>query len=336
MSIELCESFGMFPDGGISAADILGDKWILASAYGNDITIQDRTGGRKFARATGNYTSMTAALKNGGLSELWISCYFKFLAGGAGLSAQWGNLQTSLGANMGGPGQDNGKIVYRNSTSLKAIGAHSALQDDTVYHYKARVKFSETVGEVDLYLNGVLVASETGLNTSSLTASRYKLGQSYGSCHYTWVSDLVISTTDPGLPYVIYDPCDAAGSSSDFTPNGAATNHEAVDEVGPDEDSTYNRSTTGTDLDQLGHGSTPTAQSILAVESFARGKKESDGAETFKLGCLHSGNHGQSSDKILSASYQNFYELFEDVPGGSGWTNAQLQAAETSYENTTT
>jgi len=126
---------------------------------------------------------------------------------------------------------------------------------------------------------------------------------------------------------------DAAGTNSDWTPS-AGSNHENVDEVGPDGDTTYNSSGTTTDKDSLTHDGGNDFDAVLAVEVLARARKEDASDGSLKLGVLHDASESQGDAHTLSTDYTYYSDIFEVNPSTSlAWTPAELEATEMSYEN---
>lgn len=336
MAIELMDSFGWMKDGAIGYSDWFGDVWDSPPAGGTGITVEDLGNGRKRIRASGYNNGMRGSLKTGGLTEFYVGFFLTIRSGEVDLQGALRFMNAS-NATVGQISCDSAlKPAYYAGGTYFATTA--AAQIDVPVHLVFRIIVHSTAGEVHIYRDGILDKSYTGVDTrwSADDLSRVQIGDITGDSFLFWLSDLWIdSNTNHGIAYCMYDPVDSAGSNADFTPTGDTTNHECVDEIPFDDDTTYNRSTLNGDEDRLGHGSTPTCQSIPAVQSIVRARKEPDGANQFKVGCYHSGNHSQGSDRTLSESYVFYSEIFEDVPGGTGWTDAQLQAAETTYENTT-
>ena len=73
---------------------------------------------------------------------------------------------------------------------------------------------------------------------------------------------------------------------------------------------------------------------LFAVAAVISARKESADAALVKIGLAHSGSESQSADLSPDTSYAQLIEIFEDVPGGAGWTPSQFNATEISYENT--
>jgi len=336
MSVIGMESFGHAPDGAVTSADLASNVWTTVSG---GLSLTDLGGGRKSIKATNGGADMRMAVDSSGITEIIVgfrlhnlsnapSYLLQFVDGGF---PEMGLLQKS----------GSGQLVYYRSFSpsggndvLYSVSNTPVGSDD---YWELRVIFHNVAGAVYLYKNGVLDNSVTGIDTIVFGAApdSIELFMGDGGGGNTMLSDIYVDDADvQGQCDVAYRPVDASGSSADFTPTGAGTNEACVDEIPPDDDTTYNRSTVSTDLDQLGQaGMDGAVGTVLAVQAHIRARKEDATAATIKVGLLHSGTHGQGSAVALSTSYQQFTEIFEDVPGGAGWTSTQFDATEVTYEN---
>lgn len=196
--------------------------------------------------------------------------------------------------------------------------------------------FGNTGGTAEVWINGVKDDVTYTGDTINTGVSCNTINWDGDGLARNGFTDLYVDTEYlRGEQFVIWDPITSAGSSADYTPVGDTTNQACVDDpTGPDDDSTYNRSQTASDLDQLGHSALSNISSVLAVVPVIRAKKSDPGDNFLKVGILHSGSHAQSDAFGLAEDVWTYYmpKVFEDVPGGTGWTPSQVTAAETSYE----
>jgi len=340
----LADGFGNLADGAhVAATDRspLGSQWTSFSA---DFVLTDRSDGRKWLSVA---TSRKISLQSrdlGAISTVAIcfrvyradatSCVFIKLVNAA-------NEMGWIGINAAG------SIVYSNGRYGVAGDAVVATSSDAVpttteTFVEVRVTLGDTAaGAVSFYLNGVLSNTVSGIDTcynftrttlqsivfgASLTAADTLIaGWKYG--------DIIVHTgSSPiGDVGVYYRPVDADGADSDFTPSAGA-NYQCADEIGPDEDTTYNESD-GT----AGHrDSFETAgvagMSVLSVGVMVRARKTDAGAATLLLGAIHGASEDQSSAKALTEDYLTLVEFFDDCPSGGAWDAAKVTAAELSHE----
>ena len=335
MSIIGMESFGHLPDGVVTSADILSNVW---SGIAGGLEITDLGTGRKAIENTDGASTLTLTISAAGVTTLVLGFRLHNLAAVSQYLFRFKDAAIGMGLLRKFA---TGQLVYYRTPSpqggqdvLYSSAVTAAGSDD---YWELKVIFHNVTGAVYLYKNGVLDNSVTGIDTIVFGAApdSIELFMEDGGGGNTMLSDLYVDDTDvQGQCDVAYRPVDASGSSADFTPTGAGTNEACVDEIPPDDDTTYNRSTVSTDLDQLGQaGMDGAVGTVLAVQAHIRARKEDATAATIKVGLLHSGTHGQGSAVALSTSYQQFTEIFEDVPGGAGWTSTQFDATEVTYEN---
>jgi hypothetical protein len=228
--------------------------------------------------------------------------------------------------------------TFSNDSNYVKLTSTQAVAVGVPTHITVKVVIDQTAGSVEIYFGGILDSSVTGVDTNFTSPTCNQLtvypSGNYGGVPNTEISDLYADdSTVHGDVKCSYDPMDQSGSSADCTPTGDTNNEDCVDEVGPDEDTTYNRTTTNGDRDSLGHSGSGTVASAIAVMAIARARKEDANNASLKLGVKYGGSESLSAAKSLATSYAYITEIFDDVPGGSGWTAAQLAAAESLYEN---
>jgi len=337
MTLRAMESFGHAPTGAVTSADLLSNQW---TSIAGGLALVDLTGGRKYVYRTSGAGNLTLDLDSD-LSTLVLGLRLHniksttreylavFLDGIQVLGLLMKDVATSKLVYIRGASFLDPRILV--STAATAVGSND--------HWTAKVVFDNVAGSVEFYQNGVLDSSVAGVDTINAgtdcdTIAIFATYAEYGTAGLSdiWVDDV----TNHGETSVLYRPVDGVGSSADWTPTGAASNWECTDEVPPDDDTTYNASTTSSDLDQLAQaGMDGAVGSVLAVQAHVRARKETAAGATIKVGLLHGVTHSQSLAMALSTSYEQRTEIFEDVPGGAGWTSAQLDATQVSYENTT-
>lgn len=127
----------------------------------------------------------------------------------------------------------------------------------------------------------------------------------------------------------------AAGSLTQWTPVGAATNFDAIDDTAPDGDATYVFATALGKRDLYPVAAAPALPightiSAVCVTAVAR---KADPAMTAALRLVAA--HGQtalSDDKALTAAYANVTHRFVTDPAGQPWTPEEVDACEFGYE----
>jgi len=340
----LADGFGNLSDGTHTAGsdrEILGDQW---SQFGYNFSIEDRSDGRKWLKNNGSQSIInlyTGTL--GGLTTVQL-CFRVIRATGAHVkvASLYDGSDNIGGIHINATGQ----LVYSTyiagdapQAGIVATGPTIPLNTETFVEVVVALA-GGTGGSVAFYVNGAHSSTTSSIDTinygTSVTAIRffYHSSNYFGIPNGWKFSDIVLhSGSSPvGDLGVFYVESDTAGTDSDFTPS-AGDNENNVDEIGPDEDTTYNESD-GT----AGHRDSFTGDGIsnvdvLSVGTLVRARKTSTGAASLLVGALHSGSEDQSAAKALSEDYLTLLEYFDDCPStSSAWTTAQVGAAEASYE----
>ena len=335
MSVILAAiGFGHMADGTHTMPDpeMVAEQW-SGSGYG--YKIEDNGDGRKWYRSYGSdlaVTSWTWA----GETEIYASfrAYRGVASGPAVISFKDG--ASHLGAISI---NTSGYVVYSTYTSPSptiSIVATStaALPLDSWTHIEVRVIFHGSSGSVKIWINGVLDSDTTGIDTinAGTSCTKVVLFQNNFDPDYKYGDFIIHNDSAPlGDAGVYYLPASADGVDTNFTPS-AGDNYQCVDEIGTDEDTTYNESDgTAGHRDSLANagisGITP-----ISVGALVRARKTAGGAATLLPGIVHSGSETQGAARTLGEDYNTLEEWVDDVPGGAGWTLTQIGNAEVSYE----
>ena len=341
----LAEGFGNLSDGTHTAGserEILGNQW---TGYANAFVIADRSDGRKWlsVSSSNEIALQSKAFPDPTTVAVCFRVYRHSNEGCTGiikLKNPSGNAFGFVGINT------SGNVIYNRSSTGSwwadtVATSTEAVPLDTETFVEVRVTIGDgTDGAVSFYLNGVLSNTVSSIDTADGTAAGLRsieFGESSTASEtlragWTFGDIIVHVGSSPiGDVGVYFVPADADGADTDFTPS-AGDNFECVDEIGPDEDTTYNESD-GT----AGHRDSfetagVTGFTVLSVGVLARAKKTDTGAATLLLGAIHGASEDQSSAFTLSEDYLTFLELFDDCPSGGSWDSTKVTAAEVSYE----
>ena len=250
---------------------------------------------------------------------------------------------TSAGSVEVRRGATHGTYTYTGGTLL---GTASVTLSAGVWVYvELKVLLSDTVGTVDLHLDGYSALSLTGQDTKNggtktvfdtLQVLQYSnayglvddlyLANGAGSINNDFIGDCVVETLYPN----------GNGSSSQFTgSDGNSTdNYLLVDEAGAPSTSDYVEDATATDRDlyvmtDLAHASA----TIKGIQLNAYAAKSDAGAKSIK-NVLKSGSTTTAyTAQTLSTTYAAKVNLVELNPDTStAWTNATVAAIECGVE----
>ena len=242
-------------------------------------------------------------------------------------------------------------VIRGDHSSGAVLGTTSALTLNVFTYIEWKVTLSASVGTHDVRFNGITAMTPlTGQNTASMTTwNTFELGQrnfgnswpggamsvdyddlyaSDGSGASPWNGFLGDCRVDAGVP-------SGAGASAQWTPS-AGSNYQNVDDAAPDDDATYNETTT------VGHVDTfvvPDAASagatIRGVQVNLSAKKTDAGECTIAPVVRHSSTNYVGADIAPATAYANLTGVFQTNPGTSAaWVEADFNAAEFGYKRT--
>ena len=219
---------------------------------------------------------------------------------------------------------------------------------DAWHYIEIRVLYGNGTGECEVYLDGVQVLNLTGRNTSQNVASsgyqRIYFGRySTTSSHpRMYIDDLYVCDTTGADNNSFLGPVGVfslmptgAGSSTQMTAVGAASNWEAVDEGVSDDATTYVESSTNGHIDYYAFEALPPAAGINTVPGvMMKVKATTDSANRGLFLKLKNGAN------IITSAVKNFfaggwaynYHIAEKAPDGTDWTPTSVDNTEAGQE----
>jgi len=214
------------------------------------------------------------------------------------------------------------------------------------YYVEIQVVVSSTVGSVNVQVNGANVLSLTNVNTDPLgdgSILNYQLGVLF---------DQVLSAVNVGFTICDHYVANASGSQNtgflgdtrvacvfptgegtndQFSPNGAGSNWQCVDDnPEQDGDTTYVSSSTVSNIDEYTHGATPAnTGTIYGVQLCAVARKDTAGTRSHQNFIQSASASAAGAAYPLSLSYAWYLDVVESDPNTSAaWTKAGLDAAQ--------
>lgn len=282
MALVECDGFDMYNGNATNTG--LQTKWNnVGQTIVNTTTPAGRFGGQclqMFSNA-GNTQAWQRGFKAGNLAAgLAIGCAVK-IQNIVGQQFNIFQLMSGTSAQLGlvaaaGTGQIQ---LYRSPTSgptLLASGPAGVIQANTWAYWEIEAIIHPTAGAANVYVDGVLQCSVSGVNTTFTgTAS---CDGFYSSANQTGVlcslDDWYLANTNTRLGPIRIDTLRPTSDSSvQWTPNSGVNNFSRVNETDVDGDTTYVSSGTVGNSDLYANGSLPiTPTSILGVQvvTFAR------------------------------------------------------------------
>lgn len=221
---------------------------------------------------------------------------------------------------------------------------------ESYQHFESFVSFSATVGYVEVRVNGVTVISLADVNTGaagcaqvamlhhtvgsglpavSLTADMDDLFcyDNTGSFNNSFLGDRRVITLKPN----------ANTAEADWTPVGAATGYEAIDDVAPDGDTTYISSATVGDISEFQYENMPAGISnIAAVVAVNMSRKTDAGPTNMQVSAISGASVTDGIDRPITERYTYWQDVFETDPASAApFTPAEVDALKIRFNRTT-
>lgn len=241
--------------------------------------------------------------------------------------------------------------VFRGNTTT-SLGATAApvVVASAYQHIEAVVFFSQTVGTVEVRVNGVTVLSLSGVDTcdtANVECSQVYYGggipgesnnyattdfddvfcyDNTSSYNATFIGDRRVLTLFPN----------ANTATADWTPVGAATGYECIDEANPDDDTTYiTAATTGLES-AFGLQNLPAGISVInAVVMVERARKTEAGTANTQVSIVSGASTTTGLDKPLTEIYTYRHDVFQTDPASAApFTPSEVDALQFKVERT--
>jgi hypothetical protein len=212
---------------------------------------------------------------------------------------------------------------------------------DTWYVLEFHLKIDDVDGEIDTKIDGAIDIDFDGdtQHTGNAGIVQVQFSNAASSLPTIYIDDIAINDTTGGVndSWIgrggIYGLVPSgAGTHTDFTPS-AGVNYAAVDEVPPDDDTTYVESSTAAHVDTYAITNLiPTSGAISAVQWVARAKLAEAGAGNFQRVLRHDGTDYNGGDLAVDTSYAYFTEIFDQAPDSTDWDITKVNALEAGME----
>ncbi len=231
--------------------------------------------------------------------------------------------------------------AYRGDASTLLDTSSTAVPRNVWTCLEARIKIDNADGIVTVKLDGIEVMDFAGDTQATANAD---LGEarwgSDGASEWTgYLDDLAVNDTTGdenngwigrGGIYGLFPS--GAGTHTDFTPNTGA-NYAAVDEVPPDDDTTYVQYSTAGGQDSYVMADLPDGVGIVsAVQWVGRARLSTAGDSTFKRLIHYNETDYTGTALAVDVTYAYKQEIFDTDPTGTAWTVASVNAIEAGME----
>lgn len=217
---------------------------------------------------------------------------------------------------------------------------------DTWYYIEIDVTFGDgTAGSYDVYVNGQNIMSGTSVDTRNVTGENCAGLEFQGASSGAGIFDDVVCIDDSGTDQTTrIGPCfietvipNADGTTVNFTPSAGSNWQNVDDGNAPDDDTTYNSSSTVNHKDLYGMaaltGNIGTVYAVMA-RSMVRGVDA--GTRGLKAVARSNVTEVDGTEKFVDQSYIYIDHIYENDPNGGGaWTESAVNAAEFGIKITT-
>lgn len=198
---------------------------------------------------------------------------------------------------------------------------------NTWLHYELKVDQHITNGSWTLRRNGAVVYSQSGVPTvtgAGDVANNFNFECSNGSMGVDdvyWLDGSGTSLNDFLGPVRVRRGAPTGNVSVQMTPN-TGTNWQAVDETGPDDDTTYVTGYAAGDKDKYTLADLPPQASVVrAVRTIFRARKEDAAFVTMRSFIDSGGTIGNGATRAIDVTYSHYVDYFPTNPNtGAGWT----------------
>jgi hypothetical protein len=214
-------------------------------------------------------------------------------------------------------------------------------------HIEVKCVIDDVVGSIDAQINGIPVFSLTNQNLGTNDATQLKFGCFAGSGSGTtldfYFDDIVVWDTTGAVNNdflgtqrveTIFPTSDTA--AADFTKTGAANGYDCIDNVPPDDDTTYLTGATVNDISEFGVGTLPAnVSAIVGVYVHTLAKLSDAGTGNLQVSLVSGVDVSLGPDKVLTSGYQYHGGVHElDPATDAAWTKAGVEAALLRLEKT--
>jgi len=240
------------------------------------------------------------------------------------------------------------RITRSGSTEI-GISAGGLVSTATWYYIEFKVKISNTVGTIEVRLDGDTIINETALDTlgSGVAEAQGISFNGNGTTNATWIDDVYVLDVSGGAPYndflgdsrvdAVMPDGDGFSSGFDTTFPASPTNHfSKVDEIPPDDETTYNETNTANDIDLFDYAAMPTitgGATVWAVQLSIFLKKLDAGPASFRAVTRPTSTTFNGTTQFPPTDYVYAHELYVTNPQTAAeWTESEVDAAEFGVE----
>lgn len=242
--------------------------------------------------------------------------------------------------------QDAGGTLYLDRGATNIDSNAYGLVADTWYYIEMDITWGDgTAGAYDIYVNGQNIMSGTSVDTRNVTGDNCSGVEFQGNSSGAGIFDDVVAIDGTGTDQTTrIGPCfietvipNGDGNTVNFTPSAGSNWQNVDDGDSPDDDTTYNSSSTATHKDLYAMAAlTGNIGTVYAVQprSYVRGVDA--GTRGLKNVARSNVTEVDGTEKFVDQSYIYIDHIYENDPNGGGaWTESSVNAAEFGIKITT-
>lgn len=340
------------------------NRWVggnFGAVIDNTVLPPDAQPGAQVLDLTANNGDYVLSQNYGSLSRWIIAARFYRAAGGGNFGAVISLIHNVSLSVIDSPVVlqvgPSGTFLTSGSGTIFATGPVIPYQQWN--HVECDFTLSTTGGAIlTVYLNGnpTPFMHVTGISTSYAVAEQYSLGrciqniysniqgdQDYFADHYAFSSvgpipmfNAPLAPQGLGNAAVAFGIANATGASASWTPNGAATIWQCIDQIPEDGDTTYASSDTVGQQYMCPFNTLPPASSVVSVQLSTFARQDGAGARAIQTGFYNGGTTGFSGVNDYLASTYTYYqdEYMVNPVTGLAWTPTSLIGTQYGVELT--
>lgn len=237
--------------------------------------------------------------------------------------------------------------IYSNAT-VRGTSASNVILLNTWHHIEWKITITNSTGsnQCVLRVDNTAVLNLTGVDTQTSgnsSADSLQIGRLNSTAAGASYDDFYLLDNNGAQCNDLLGDCrietlmpSGAGTYTQFTHNGAATNWQAVSEVPADDDTSYVDGASLNDKDSYAFANpSGTVSTVFAVQSNIRARKDNAGVRSIAPLTVISGTDYVGTDRALSTSYALYSEIMELNPDtGVAWTGSDINALDAGYKVT--
>lgn len=239
--------------------------------------------------------------------------------------------------------QADGSIAIYKTGNVLLAQSGPILTANTWYHIEFKYNIDDTIGYCEVRVNGETVAQINNADLGTTPAGIFQIYNYWDSNIDIRVDDVIAwDTTGPvnndfiGQARVLTVFPASDTPVADFVVTGAASGYQAIDEVPPDDDTSYIEGVNAGDISEFGMPALPPeVVSIVGLFIPSRSKLSAAGAATLQISMVSNGQVAPGVDRGLGVGWTYYTDKFETNPdGGGAWSKSAFEAALIRLEKT--